>query len=173
VSTRGLESEFVFSLGGRTFSSIGGEREIHTPAREMCICGADLSPKWREKAISVMVQPKFGQRDYAVAKFVVEEQSQEKALLSFETVVYKDHDTAAGVFAGTLKHMGFLKLSKLDLGDMGAMIEVQGSPNKTLKAILFTERNVMGIIMLSSARDYNVPDAWLVSMARLMAGRTK
>lgn len=163
----------VFSLEGETFTSIGGERPIRTPARDMCVGPEDLPPRWRERKVSVMEQPKFGQRDYVARRFAVVEGGVEKANVSFEVVVYKDHRTAGSVFAGTVEKMGFLHLSKLDLGDMGAMIEVPGQPSRDLRALVFTERNVLGLIMLSSAKDYKVSNSWLISMGRLMASRAK
>jgi hypothetical protein len=118
-----------------------------------------------------MDQPKFGQRDYAAAKFLMRDNEVEKAALTFETVVYNDQRTAAAVLMGTLSKMGFLQLSKVDVGDAGAMIEVQGRAGRTMKAIAFVERNVFGLVMLSCVPDSSASDSWLISMARLMASR--
>lgn len=164
-------SEVAFSFDGDVFSSTGGERPIRTPARDMCICPEDLSPRWSEKKVSVLEQPKFGQRDYAVRRFVISEDGMEKAAASFEVVVYNDHSTAARVFAGTLGKMGFLRLTRLELGDMAAVIEVPGHPSRKMRALIFTERNVMGLIMLSTSSDRQVSDSWLISMGRLMVSR--
>lgn len=173
MTTRAGESQMVFSLEGETFSSVGGERAIRTPALDMCIRAKDMPARWKERRTSVMDQPRFGQRDYASSRFYIEEGGVEKAAINFETVVYKDHRSAASVFAGTLSKMGFLRLSKLDLGDMGAMIEVPGQPSRHLRAVLFTERNVMGLIMLSCATDQHISDSWLISMGRLMVSRAR
>lgn len=173
MSIRVGESEVSFSLEGTTFSVIGGERAITTPAREMSITAGDMPARWTESKVRVMDQPKFGQRDYAATRFHQGEGSAEKANISFETVVYSDHQTAAGVLMGTLGKMSFLKLSKVDLGDAGAMVEVVGHPSRRLRAIAFVERNVVGLIMLSSKRDSSISDSWLISMARVMASRMK
>lgn len=173
MSARDGDTQMVFSMDGQTFASVGYERPIRTPARELCVGPEDLPPRWRERRVSVMEQPKFGQRDYIARRFAVVEGGVEKANLSFEVVVYKDHHTASSVFAGTLSKMGFLHLTKLDLGDMGAMIEVPGQPSRDLRALLFTERNVMGLIMLSTAKDYHVSNSWLISMGRLMVSRAR
>ncbi len=164
-------SEVAFSFDGEVFSSTGGERPIRTLAKDMCICPEDLSPRWSEKKVSVLEQPKFGQRDYAVRRFVISEDGMEKAAASFEVVVYNDHSTAARVFAGTLGKMGFLHLTRLELGDMAAVIEVPGHPSRKMRALIFTERNVMGLIMLSTSSDRQVSDSWLISMGRLMVSR--
>ena len=136
----------------------------------MCIRSEDLSPRWKEKKVSVLEQPKFGQRDYAVRRFVISEDGVEKAATSFEVVVYNDRGTAARVFAGTLAKMGFLRLTRLDLGDMAAMIEVAGHPSRRMRALIFTERNVMGLIMLSTSSERQASDSF-ISMGRLMAFR--
>lgn len=85
--------------------------------------------------------------------------------------MYNDRETAARVFAGTLAKMGFLRLTRLDLGDMAAMIEVAGHPSRRMRALIFTERNVMGLIMLSTSSERQASDSWLISMGRLMASR--
>ena len=164
-------SQAAFSFDGETLSGMELERPIRTPARDMCIRSDDLSPRWKEKKVSVLEQPKFGQRDYAVRRFVISEDGVEKAATSFEVVVYNDRETAARVFAGTLAKMGFLRLTRLDLGDMAAMIEVAGHPSRRMRALIFTERNVMGLIMLSTSSERQASDSWLISMGRLMASR--
>lgn len=165
-------SEVAFSLDGKSFSSMDGERPIRTPALDMCIGSEDLSPRWSEMKVSVLEQPKFGQRDYAVRRFAMIEDGREKATVSFEVVVYNDQQTATRVLAGTLGKMGFLRLTRLDVGDMGAVVEVAGHPSRRLRALMFVERNVMGLIMLSTTMDRQASDSWLISMGRLMASRT-
>jgi len=165
-------SDVVLSVDGETFSSIGGERPIRTPARQMCVGPTDMPLRWSERKVSVLEQPKFGQRDYAVSRFAItDDNGKESALASFEVVVYSDHQTAARVFVSTLKKMGFLRLTKLDLADMAAIIEVPGHPTRKLRALIFTERNVMGLIMLSTVSERYASDAWMISMGRLMASR--
>lgn len=172
MSIRAGDSE-TFLVEGNSFSTMDGERVITTPAKLMCIRTEDIPTRWVEKRVSVMNQPRFGQRDYASARFCIEEGGLEKAIVSFETVVYKDAPTASGVFVGTLKSLGFLNLSKLQVGDMGAMVEVPGQPSRRLRAVLFAERNVFGLILLSHAKDSVVSDSWLISMARLMVSRMR
>ncbi len=171
MSIRVDELEMSFSVEGTTFSLLGGERAITMPAREMSISRADLPQRWEERPVKIMEQPKFGQRDYAAAKFLMRDQSGEKAALSFETVVYNDQRTAAAVLISTLSKMGFLKLSKVDVGDAGAMIEVEGKVGRRMKAIAFVERNVFGLVLLSCTPDCVASDSWLISMTRLMASR--
>jgi hypothetical protein len=171
MSIRADELETRFSLDGTTFSLLGGERAITTAARDMSVTRADLPSRWEERPVKVMDQPKFGQRDYAAAKFLMRDDEVEKAALTFETVVYSDQRTAAAVLMGTLSKMGFLQLSKVDVGDAGAMIEIQGRAGRTMKAIAFVERNVFGLVMLSCMPDCSASDSWLISMARLMASR--
>mgnify|MGYP000874265886 CR=1 FL=1 len=165
-------SDVVLSVKGKVFSSIDGERPIRTPAKDMCVMPADMPPRWSEMKVSVLEQPKFGQRDYAVRRFVLSDDGKEEALASFEVVVYNDHQTAARVFASTLSKMGFLRLTKLDLADMAAVIEVPGRPTRRLRALIFAERNVMGLIMVSTISDRYASDSWLISMGRLMVSRT-
>lgn len=173
MSIRADESETLFSLEGDSFSAMDGERPVTTPARQMCIRAEDIPSKWSEKRISVMNQPKFGQRDYASVRFCIEDEGVEKATVSFETVVYKDAPTAAGVLVGTLKSLGFLNISKLEVGAMGAMVDVPGQPSRSLRALAFVERNVFGLILLSHSKDCPVSDSWLISMARLMVSRMR
>jgi hypothetical protein len=173
MSIRADDLETRFSLDGTTFSLLGGERAITRPAREMSISRVDLPPKWEELRVKASDQPRFGQRDYAAAKFLIRDEGAEKAVLSFETVVYKDQRAAASVLMGTLDKMGFLRLSKVDVGDAGAMIEVEGRPGRKMKAIAFVERNVFGLVLLSCTPDCSASDSWLISMARLMVSRMR
>jgi len=154
-------------------TSLDGERCITAPAAAMCVTVDDMPSRWIERTQNVTDQPRLGQRDYACARFAVEEDGRERALVSFEAVVYKDAATAAGVFIGTLKSLGFMDLSKLDVGSMGAMLRVAGRPGKEMRAVAFAERNVFGLIMLSRSPDCPVSDSWLASMARLMASRMR
>ena len=173
MSIRAEELEMSFSLDGTTFSVLGGERAITTPARDMNMKMSDMPPKWAEKQAKLLDQPKFGQRDYFVTKFSLMDGSKERANISFETIVYKDQKTAMALLIGTLSHMTFLRLTKVEVGDVGAMIEVRGRADRRLKAVAFVERNVFGLIMLSAATDYTVSDSWLISMARLMVSRMR
>jgi hypothetical protein len=77
------------------------------------------------------------------------------------------------VLTSTLSKMGFLRLSKVDVGDAGAMIEVEGKVGRRMKAIAFVERNVFGLVLLSCTPDCVASDSWLISMARLMASRMR
>lgn len=157
-----------FSLDGTTFSVMGGERIITTPARLMRVSKADMPPIWEELPVKPTSQPRFGQRDYAASRFAMDG---EKATVSFETVVYNDQKAATSVLMGMLSKIGFLKLTKVEVGDIGAMIEVEGRPGRRMKAIAFVERNVFGLIMLSCNPNCVASDSWLISMARLMASR--
>ena len=169
----GGSSETILSLSRRTFPGMDGEQPIRTPARDICVTAEDMPLLWREEKVSVMEQPRFGQRDYATSRFSIVEDGVERAVISFEVVIYSDRHTAANVFSGTLGKMRFLHLARLELGDMGAMIEVPGHPSRRLCALLFTERNVMSLIMLSVSRDHEISDRWLISMGRLMASRIR
>jgi len=173
VSIRVEELETRFSLDGATFSLLGGERAIVTPAREMILSKGDLPPAWEERPVRPTDQPRFGQRDYAASRFVMSGGDGERAAVIFEAVVYRDQSTAAAVLAGTLGKIGFLRLSKIDLGDVGAMIEVPGKAGRRMRAIAFVERNVFGLVMLSCRSDCSASDSWLISMARLMASRMR
>jgi hypothetical protein len=173
LSIRVDEEEMSFSFDGTTFSLLGGERAITTPAREMSMLRTDLPPRWEERPVNIVDQPKFGQRDYATARFLMRDQTGEKAALSFETVVYNDQKTAARMLMSMLSKMGFLKLSKVEIGDAGVMIEAEGKVGRKMKAIAFVERNVFGLVMLSCTTDAAASDSWLISMARLMASRMR
>lgn len=134
----------------------------------MRVSKADMPPLWEELPVRISSQPRFGQRDYAASRFAM---SGDKATISFETIVYNDQKTATAVLVTTLSKIGFLKLTKLDVGDSGAMIEVEGRPGRKMKAVAFVERNVFGLIMLSCRPECTASDSWLISMARLMASR--
>ncbi len=149
------------------------ERAIHTPAKDMSIRNGDLPSRWMEQKVNVLNQPKFGQTDYHIKRFALDEDGSRKALISFETIVYKDHVQASKMFVTTVRKLGPLYLSKLDIGDIAVMVEVKGHPTQDLKALIFLERNVMGLIMLSSSSNHRISDQWIVSMARLMLSRTK
>jgi hypothetical protein len=152
------------------FARVEHDQPIRTPARDMCV-GPDPNSSWREIKVSVLDQPKLGQRDYAARRFTLSENGKEKASASFEVVVYNDHETAARVFAGTLERMSFLRLARLDLGDMAAFIEAPGHPSRKMRALIFAKRNVMGMIMLSTSLDQNIPDHWIIDKGRIMASR--
>jgi hypothetical protein len=139
----------------------------------MCIFLEDLPARWVERPMQVPSRPHTGQQDYAASKFALLDGGRPKGLVSFETVVYKDQRTATDVLVGTLSRISFLKLSKLDLGDAGVMIELAGKPGQVMRAIAFIERNVYGLIMLSCEPDRLVSDTWLIGMARTMAGRMR
>ena len=42
----------------------------------------------------MMEQPRFGQRDYATSRFSIVEDGVERAVISFEVVIYSDRHTA-------------------------------------------------------------------------------
>jgi hypothetical protein len=146
---------------------------IETPAREMSIGLDDLPARWVERPLQEPSRPRIGQLDYAGSKFALREGDRYKGLVSFETVVYEDRRTATDVLVGTLSRIPFLKMSKLDLGDAGAMVEMAGKPGQVMKAIAFVERNVYALILLSCEPDNSVTDIWLIRMARIMAARMR
>ena len=170
-SVRENDSKITFPLEHEAFSDVGCERSIHMPAREICIHLEDLSPKWREKAVKMLEEPKFGQCDYAVRHFCMFSDNTEIATVSFETIIYSDQEAAAKVFLGTLNKMSFLQVTKLKLGDASALIEAPGHPSKRMRTLIFMKQNVMGLIMLSNFFDHDLPHSWLIDMGHLMTSR--
>ncbi len=144
---------------------------IRTPASRMSIFSEDMPLVWEHERSKVMGQPNFGQRDYAASNFKLVNAGQQKATISFETVVYKDAANAMSMFGTMVSKLGPLSLSKLDVGDIGVMIQTNDRPSKRFKAISFVQNNVIGIIMASSSDDRQIPDVWLVKLARLMSSR--
>ncbi|MBI0583823.1 MAG: hypothetical protein ISF22_06295 [Methanomassiliicoccus sp.] len=173
MSIRVVEPETIFSMEGNDRSLNGAERPIVRPAREMIIGPGDLPTRWAELPSRASEQPRLGQRDYAAAKYVLMDDRKEKGQISFETIVYKDHKMAVDVLVGMVSKMATLKLSRLDLGDAGVMIEAEGKVGRKMKAVAFIERNVYGLIMLSADSASNISDPWLISMARIMASRMR
>lgn len=151
----------------------GREDLIETPAREMSIGLDDLPARWVERPMQEQSRPRIGQQDYAGSKFALLEGDRPKGMILFETVVYQDRRTAADVLVGTLSRIPFLKMSKLDLGETGAMVELAGRPGQVMRAVAFVERNVYALIMLSCEPDTMVTNTWLIGMARVMAARIR
>jgi hypothetical protein len=139
-------------------------------ARDMNVSACDLPARWTER-VGQENEPRLGQADHSISRFQLLEGKRPKGQISFETMVFKDRRTAAEVLVGTLSRLPFHKMSRIDLGDAGAMIELIGKPGRTMRTIAFVKNNVCGLIMLTCEHDSGVTDLWLVSMARLMASR--
>lgn len=139
-------------------------------AREMNITACDLPARWTERTAQES-EPRLGQVDHSMSRFQLLEGKRSKGQISFETMIFKDRRIAVDVLVGTLSRLPFHKMSRIDLGDAGAMIELIGRPGRTMRAIAFVKSNVCGLIMLTCEHDSGVTDLWLVGMARLMASR--
>lgn len=173
MSIKVVEPEVSYELEGTRGNLNGGERTIARPASEMNIVSQDLPTRWAEVPVK---QPErlHGDKDsYAVSRFAMMDGRKDLGQLSFETVVYRDRKTAVDVLVKTLSKMSCLKLSRVDLGDAGAMMEAVGKAGRKMKAVAFVERNVYGLIMLSCDAECKVPDSWLIGMGRLMVSRMR
>lgn len=173
MSIKVVEPEVSFELEGTRAGLNGGERPIVRPAIEMNIAPKDMPTRWAEVAVKQPEQLRAEKGGYAVSRFVMMDGRKDLGQLSFETVVYRDRKTAVEVLVKTLSKMSCLKLSKVDLGDAGAMMEAVGKAGRKMKAIAFVERNVYGLIMMSCDAECKVSDSWLISMGRLMVSRMR
>jgi len=143
------------------------------PASEMIIVPNDLPTRWAEVPVQATEKLRIEQGNYAVSRFALMDGKKEKGQLSFETVVYPNQRAAVDVLVKTLSKMTCLKLTKVGLGDAGAMMEAVGKAGRDMKAIAFVERNVYGLIMMSCDADCSVSDSWLISMGRVMVSRMR
>jgi hypothetical protein len=173
MSIKVVEPEVSFELEGTRTEIRGGERAIARPASEMNIVPNDLPTRWAEVPVKAAEQLRHEQGSYAVSKFALMDGRKVKGQLSFETVVYRDQKTAVDVLVKTLSKMTCLKMTRVGLGDAGAMMEAVGKAGRSMKAVVFVERNVYGLIMLSCDEECKVSDSWLISMGRIMVSRMR
>jgi hypothetical protein len=173
MSIKVVEPEVSFQIAEARTNLRGGERVIARPAREMIILPNDLPTRWAEVPVNAAEQLRPEQGSYAVSRFVLMDGRKERGVLSFEAVVYPDQRTAVDVLVKTLSKMTCLKLTRVSLGDAGAMMEAVGKAGRSVKAMAFVERNVYGLIMMSCEAECNVSDSWLISMGRIMVSRMR
>lgn len=171
MSIKVVEPEVSFQTEGTRIGPRAGEQVIARPASEMNIVHADLPTRWAEVPVKLSEQLRLDKGNYAVSRFTLTDDRRDDGQLSFETVVYPDRKTAVEVLVKTLSKMSCLKLSRVDLGEAGAMMEAVGKAGRIMKAIAFVERNVYGLIMLSCDESCNVSNTWLIGMGRLMVSR--
>ena len=171
MSIRAVETELPFDVQGSKAEPRGGERAIVRPAGEMTIVPSDLPTRWAEVPVKASEKLHHDSENYAVSRFALMDGRKEKGLLSFETIVYRNHKAASDVLVKMLSRMSCLKLTRVALGDAGAMMEAAGKAGRRMKALAFVERNVYGLIMLSCDSDCNVSDSWLIGMGRIMVSR--
>ncbi len=173
MSIKVVEPEVSFELEEARAGLNDFERPIIRPASEMNIVPRDLPSRWVEVPVKMPERLGANNERYAVSRFVMKDGEKDLGQLSFETVVYRDRKTAVDVLVKTLSKMSCLKLSRVDLGEAGAMMEAVGKAGRKMKAIAFVERNVYGLIMLSCDSACKVSDSWLISMGRLMVSRMR
>ncbi len=161
----------ILELTKSMFCGGEAERPTFTPAKGIIIGALDMPPKW--KAVEKPGGPKYGQRDYAASEFVVEVDGEEKARITFELIAFNDIASARNLFEGTLRSITFLPMTRLDVGWVGAMIDNPGKMNKNSKALVFVERNVVCLILVTHQSNYGVSNHWLISMARLQDSRIR
>lgn len=171
MSIKVVEPEVSYRPEGTREGLRAGEHVISRPASEMNIAPSDLPTKWAEVPVKLEEQLRLEKGNYAVSRFALMDGRRDRGQLSFETMVYPDRNTATQVLVKTLGKMSSLKLSRVELGEAGAMMEAVGKAGRVLKAIAFVERNVYGLIMLSCDEECKVSGTWLIGLGRLMVSR--
>jgi len=171
MSTKAVGPEVTYQLEGSRGGTGVGEQLIVRPASEMNIVPADLPTRWAEMPINASEQLRLEKGNYAVSRFALMDGPRGRGQLSFETVVYPSRKTAVDVLVKTLSKVTCLRLTRVDLGEAGAMMEAVGKAGRKMRALAFVERNVYGLIMLSCDQECKVPDSWLISMGRVMVSR--
>jgi hypothetical protein len=171
MSIKVVEPEVSFQTEGTRVGPRAGEHVITRPASEMNIVPGDLPTRWAEVPVKLSEQLRLEKGDYAVSRFTLMDGHKDRGQLSFETVVYPNRKAAVDVLVKTLSKMTCLKLTRVDLGEAGAMMEAVGKAGRRMKAIAFVERNVYGLIMLSCDEECSISDSWLIGMGRTMVSR--
>ena len=174
MSVRTDEAALFETESGRSIFSGGGfERPVTTPASQMIIDSDDMPPKWGTKVKPENNGPKYGHWDYASRNFCAEVEGKEKAEIAFELIMFRDTAAARNLLESTIRSMTFLPMTRLDIGWVGVMVDSPGRATKTCKALMFVERNVVCLMLVSHDPDYAVSNHWLISMARLQNSRIR
>ncbi len=160
-------------LSDSLFLDVDFERPVEASANQMIIGANDMPPKWMVKQDAQNKGPKYGHSDYAARHYCAIAEGKQKAEISFELIMFRSSAMARDLLESTIRNMAFLPMTRLDVGWVGVMINSPGKAGKTSKALMFVERNVVCLILVSHDSDYVLSNHWLVSMARLQLSRIK